>query len=104
MKRFAWFLAALALVTACGDRPAEKEEAAAAPAIDVAQEAGRVTVGMTEPQVVEILGDPRTRVKEGAGGERLTFWTFDAEDAVRARVYVSLDSAGRVVNVETVPL
>ncbi|MFN2431506.1 MAG: hypothetical protein ABR599_01560 [Gemmatimonadota bacterium] len=105
MNRMLLALAAALVVAACGER--ETEEAPAGQrddrTVDVAQEAERVQVGMTEPQVVEILGEPRTRVKEPAG-ERLTFWTFDAADEVRARVYVSMDSAGRVANVETVPL
>lgn len=104
MKRSLISVLALLAVSACGERPSgEPEEVVEAP-VDVAQEAQRIEVGMTEPQVVEILGEPRARVREGGTGERLTFWTFDAGDEVRARVYVNLDSAGRVVNVETIPL
>ncbi len=98
-------LAALALA-GCGKKSNQAEEAPAAAdtVVDVQQEAQRVQVGMTEAQVVKILGEPRNRVKEPSGGDRLTFWTFDGQKRVKARVYVSLDAEGKVADVETIPL
>jgi outer membrane protein assembly factor BamE (lipoprotein component of BamABCDE complex) len=99
-----WPLLALALA-GCGERPAEQAEPRTPPegTIDVSQEAQRVQLGMSEADVVAILGEPRVRVGED-GGERLTFWTFDAQRQVRSRVYVTFDGDGKVVNVETIPL
>lgn len=105
MKKSFALLVALVFI-GCGRDGADEAPPAppAAPGmIDVAQEAQRVEVGMTEAQVVEILGEPRTRVSERAG-ERLTFWAFDADKQIQARVYVVLDEQGKVVNVETIPI
>lgn len=99
--------AAAALVLAgCGKKAEDVQEAPARPdsLVDVQQEAQRVQVGMTEAEVVEILGDPRTRVKEPNGGDRLTFWTLDAQKGITARVYVTLDAEGKVADVETIRL
>jgi hypothetical protein len=94
----------LALVGCGGEREADVEQAGSPETfVDPAQESQRIEVGMTEAQVVEILGEPRARVGEGSG-QRLTFWAFDAQQKVRSRVYVSLDADGTVVNVETIPL
>jgi hypothetical protein len=98
-------LAALALV-GCGKKSSQAEDAPAAAdtVVDVQQEAQRVQIGMTEAEVVRILGEPRNRVKDPGGGDRLTFWTFDGQKRVKARVYVSLDAEGKVADVETIPL
>lgn len=106
MKRTVLVLGAAILIVSCGRAGDEVQQADAVPdgaPMDVAQEAQRVRVGMTRGQVIQILGEPRTRVGE-AGGERLTFWTYDGGQRVTARVYVTLDGRGTVVNVETVPL
>ncbi len=99
--------AAAALVLAgCSKKSEEVQEARTRPdsLIDVQQEAQRVQVGMTEAEVLKILGDPRNRVKEQNGGNRLTFWTFDAQKRITARVYVTLDAEGKVADVETIRL
>jgi outer membrane protein assembly factor BamE (lipoprotein component of BamABCDE complex) len=105
VSRIASAAALVLALAACGKG---SNEAAEAPArtdslIDVQQEAQRVRVGMTEAEVVKILGQPRNRVR-AAGGNRLTFWTFDGQKNVKARVYVTLDSQGKVAEVETIPL
>ena len=90
---------------ACGGDAEEPrgQNALGQPVVDIAQEAQRIRSGMTEAQVIDILGEPRNRVRE-PDGQRLTFWTFDGRDRVTARVYVSLDEEGKVVGVETIPL
>jgi hypothetical protein len=101
-----WAAAAALLLVGCGKKSEDVEQAGVAPdsLIDVQQEAHRVQVGMTEAEVVKILGQPRNRVKEPGGGNRLTFWTLDGQKGLRARVYVTLDSQGKVADVETIPL
>jgi hypothetical protein len=86
-----------------GDEPVDREELAFQRPPDVEQEAQRVRPGMTKAQVVAILGEPRNRVGE-PNGERLTFWSFDTRQQVTARVYVTFDNRGNVIDVETVPL
>lgn len=105
MREIALAFCAAFVLSGCGRESSETEKAAPAEhrPRDVAQEAQRIQVGMTKAQVVEILGEPRTRVAEPAG-ERLTFWTFDDSQRVRARVYVRLDGEGKVLEVETIPL
>jgi hypothetical protein len=99
--------AAAALVfVGCREKTEEVQEAQPRPdtLINVQQEAQRVKVGMTEAEVVKILGDPRNRVKESDGRDRLTFWTLDAQKGITARVYVTLDADGKVADVETIQL
>jgi hypothetical protein len=99
--------AAAALVLAgCGKKAGDVQEAqpGADSLVNVQQEAQRVKVGMTEAEVVKILGDPRNRVKEADGRDRLTFWTLDAQKGITARVYVTLDADGKVADVETIQL
>ncbi len=106
MKPCILILSMALLLGGCGEGPDQEAAPAAAAdesSIDVAQEAQRIDNGMTEQQVVKILGEPRTRVRESEG-ERLTFWTFGADQKIKARVYVTLDAEGKVVNVETIPL
>jgi hypothetical protein len=100
-------LVAVLILAGCGGdsaEPAKQPEEAPIPGnidIDVSLEAQHVQVGMSETEVIGILGKPRARVGDSRG-QRLTFWNFDQKQQIRSRVYVTLDKEGKVIDVETI--
>lgn len=99
-KTFA--LVALAALVACGDGDAE-EEAADPAVVDSAEmqrtAAARIQPGMSQEDVRNVLGEPRTRVTMDGGFERWTYYNYDTQGVVAARTLIIFGNDGKVVEV-----
>lgn len=94
-------LAVAATLVACGS---SSEDAApdAAEVDSVAQlrtAAAALTVGMSQDEVRNRLGEPRTMVTMDGGYERWTYYNYDAQGRVDAKTLVIFGDDGKIVEV-----
>lgn len=93
---------ALAAVVACGGGG---EEAATtdADAVDSAamqrSAAAQIAEGMSQEEVRNMLGEPRTRVTMDGGFERWTYYSYDAQGVIANRTLIIFGNDGKVVEI-----
>ncbi|MDX1660403.1 MAG: outer membrane protein assembly factor BamE [Gemmatimonadota bacterium] len=95
---------ALAAVYACGGGGDEAEESPEqAGAVDSAalQRTAAATIqpGMSQDEVRNTLGEPRTRVTMDGGFERWTYYNYDSQGTIAARTLIIFGNDGKVVEV-----
>ena len=91
---FALWLAALGGFTLdCGDAASSARESAAKPTRPVSQRT--ILQGMTMAEVLEVLGPPDVKVRQG-GGERWSYWVRDGRQRLVGKAYVIFDEGNRV--------
>jgi len=94
-------VAAIVILAACGS-PNEGAPSEEAPIDSVAQlrtAAASIAVGMSQEEVRNRLGEPRTVVTMDAGFERWTYYNYDAQGRVAAKTLVIFGEGGKVVEV-----
>ena len=96
-------LAALILsLAACGGG-GEEESAQSPDAVDSAAmqsaAARTLTQGMTQDEVRDKLGEPRTRVTMDGGLERWTYYNYDANGQLTAKTLLIFGNDGKIVEV-----
>lgn len=101
LSRIVATLAVAASLVACGS-PSE-EAAPEAAEIDSAAQlrsaAAALRVGMTQDEVRNRLGEPRTMVTMDGGYERWTYYNYDTQGRVAAKTLVIFGDEGKVVEV-----
>lgn len=93
-------IALAAAVVACGG---EGEEPADAGGVDSAAMQRSATTqihsGMSQEDVRNVLGEPRTRVTMDGGFERWTYYSYDDQGQIAARTLIIFGNDGKVVEV-----
>ena len=101
LSRIALGLAVAGLLAACGS-PSEDAAPEAAEVDSAAQlrtAATALRVGMTQDEVRNRLGEPRTMVTMDGGYERWTYYNYDTQGRVAAKTLVIFGDEGKVVEV-----
>lgn len=99
--RDAAFALALAGILACGgggDEASGEDGAVDSAAMQRAASA-RITAGMDQDEVRNMLGEPRTRVTMDGGFERWTYYNYDAQGQIAAKTLIIFGNDGKVVEV-----
>jgi outer membrane protein assembly factor BamE (lipoprotein component of BamABCDE complex) len=90
-------------LVACGDGGGEADSGDPAGAIDSAaiQNAAAMTLrqGMTQDEVRNTLGEPRTRVTMDGGLERWTYYNYDADGQLSAKTLIIFGNDGKIAEV-----
>ncbi|HYN21221.1 MAG TPA: hypothetical protein VE078_09690, partial [Thermoanaerobaculia bacterium] len=100
--RFSTWIAAavLGLAAACGSNG---DEAGSADAIDSAayqrSVATTLSQGMSQDEVRNKLGEPRTRVTMDGGFERWTYYNYDMQGQIAAKTLIIVGNDGTIVEV-----
>lgn len=99
---------AFALLPACGLLACGGEEGEGAPeVVDSAAHqrtaATTLRAGMSQDEVRNRLGEPRTRVTMDAGYERWTYYNYDAQGQIAAKTLIIFGDDGKVVEVNSSP-
>lgn len=99
-RTLAVLMMAVSLV-ACGSlsEDAAPDAAEADSAVQLRTAAADLTVGMTQDEVRNRLGEPRTMVTMDGGYERWTYYNYDARGRVAAKTLVIFGDDGKVVEV-----
>lgn len=86
---------------ACSDgEPGESGDAAGVDSAAMLRTAAStVDAGMTQEDVRNRLGEPRTRVTMDGGLERWTYYNYDAQGQIAARTLIIFGNDGKVVEV-----
>lgn len=97
-------LAALILsLAACGGGDGEGESGQSADAVDSAAmqtaAARTLTQGMTQDEVRNKLGEPRTRVTMDGGLERWTYYNYDANGQLTAKTLIIFGNDSKIAEV-----
>lgn len=93
---------ALVAVVACGGG---EEEAATTDAnvVDSAamqrSAAAQIDEGMSQEEVRNVLGEPRTRVTMDGGFERWTYYSYDAQGVIANKTLIIFGNDGTVVEI-----
>lgn len=100
MRTIATLTFALVLATACGEGG---EDAADPAAIDSAamqkSAVAAIHAGMSQDEVRNTLGEPRTRVTMDGGFERWTYYNYNAQGEIAAKTLIIFGDDGTVVEV-----
>ncbi|CAN5154645.1 hypothetical protein BH18GEM1_BH18GEM1_05680 [soil metagenome] len=92
--------ALLTLFGACGSN---EDEAGSAEVVDSAAQqrsmATTLSQGMSQDEVRNKLGEPRTRVTMDGGLERWTYYNYDAEGQIAARTLIIFGNDGKIVEI-----
>ena len=95
-------MAALILsLAACGGGEADSGETAGAIDSAAIQNAAATTLrqGMTQDEVRNTLGEPRTRVTMDGGLERWTYYNYDADGQLSAKTLIIFGNDGKIAEV-----
>lgn len=85
---------------ACGEEDAGQPEAIAVDSAAMQREAAAgIQAGMSQDDVRNRLGEPRTRVTMDGGFERWTYYSYDAEGQITAKTLIIFGSDGKVVEI-----
>lgn len=94
-------LAILAGLAACSSGEGDAESSAIA--VDAASYSGSAAdlleVGMSQDDVRNTLGEPRTRVTMSSGRERWTYYAHDPQGQMTSRTLIVFDENGTLVDV-----
>jgi len=98
------FAACLALAAgACGDGGGDEGGEGSGSAVDSAAmlrtAAAAIEAGMSQEEVTNRLGEPRTRVTMDGGYERWTYYNYDAEGQISARTLIIFGNDGKVAEI-----
>ncbi|MBW3660327.1 MAG: outer membrane protein assembly factor BamE [Gemmatimonadetes bacterium] len=97
-RTFALFAVTAAL--ACGEGEDRADEAGAIDSAAMLRSAaGRIHAGMSQDEVRNTLGEPRTRVTMNGGFERWTYYSYDAQGQTAARTLIIFGNDGKVVEI-----
>lgn len=58
-----------------------------------------LTVGMSQVEVIEKLGEPRTRVRMDGGFTRWTYYSYDEQGEIAVRLLLVFDASGRLIEI-----
>ncbi len=61
--------------------------------------AAQIDEGMSQDEVRNILGEPRTRVTMDGGFERWTYYSYDAQGVIANRTLIIFGNDGKVVEI-----
>lgn len=92
--------AAVTALWACGGGEEEPaEEAVVDSAAMQRSVAATIEPGMSQDEVRNRLGEPRTRVTMNGGLERWTYYNYDLQGQLAAKTLIIFDNDGKVVEV-----
>ena len=88
-------------LAACGGGEADSGESAGAIDSAAIQNAAAMTLrqGMTQDEVRNTLGEPRTRVTMDGGLERWTYYNYDANGQLSAKTLIIFGNDGKIAEV-----
>ena len=88
-------------LAACGGGEADPEDTAGAIDSAAIQSAAAMTLrqGMTQDEVRNTLGEPRTRVTMDGGLERWTYYNYDANGQLSAKTLIIFGNDGKIAEV-----
>jgi outer membrane protein assembly factor BamE (lipoprotein component of BamABCDE complex) len=90
-------------LAACGGGGADSGDSAAAVDSAAIQNAAAMTLrqGMTQDEVRNALGEPRTRVTMDGGLERWTYYNYDANGQLNAKTLIIFGNDGKIAEVNS---
>lgn len=88
-------------LAACGGGEADSGDTAGAVDSAAMQSAAAMTLrqGMTQDEVRNALGEPRTRVTMDGGLERWTYYNYDANGQLSAKTLIIFGNDGKIAEV-----
>lgn len=98
--RYAAVSALILSLAACGGGDAESDDSAGAIDSAAIQSAAAMTLrqGMTQEEVRNALGEPRTRVTMDGGLERWTYYNYDANGQLSAKTLIIFGNDGKIAD------
>lgn len=93
---------ALAAIVACGgggEETATTDEGVVDSAAMQRSAAAQIQPGMSQEEVRNTLGEPRTRVTMDGGFERWTYYSYDAQGVIANKTLLIFGNDGKVVEI-----
>lgn len=88
------------LPAACGESGGSQGDTESAGASDELPVAASILErGMGQEEVLDKLGEPRTRVTMGGGLERWTYYSYDEQGQIAAKTLIIFGEDGKVVEI-----